>query len=243
MAKKFITDLIEVYNSDNQKILKSNIEDDSIDLVLTDPPYKDYHSNRRKNESINIKKIHRSDYNPIRLIDEIARVLKKERHFYIWTDDSHFSELYQAIVNHPDVKYKNMLIWVKNNHGAGDLKGNYSPQYELIIYGVKGKGRPLFGNRKPNVFFRKENDCIKFISRVASNSSQHGTIKPVEILQQLIEKSTKKNETVLDMYAGSMTTGIACLETERKCILIEKDTFHFKNGVSEIKKLIKKLYS
>jgi len=239
--KVFKNDWIKIFNNDNRRVLET-IKSKTVDLVLTDPPYKDYKSNRRKKESTDIKKIDRLDYNPNYLISEIARVLKNDRHFYIWTDDAHFSELFQEIENHKDLKYKNMLVWVKNNHGAGDLKGNYSPQHEIIIYGVKNKGRSLFGKRMPNVFFKKDQGCITFISRVSSDKFKHGTIKPIEILKELIEKSTKKNEVVLDMYAGSMTTGLACLELERKSILIEKDAFHFKNGVNQIKKYFKENY-
>lgn len=55
------------------------------------------------------------------------------------------------------------------------------------------------------------------------NSSLHPTQKPVALCKYLIETYTRETELVLDNCAGSGTTGIACLETNRDFILIEKD--------------------
>jgi site-specific DNA-methyltransferase (adenine-specific) len=56
----------------------------------------------------------------------------------------------------------------------------------------------------------------------------HPTQKPVELLKWLIKTYSNENEVVLDNTAGSMSTAIAALETNRKCICIEKGLFFIK---------------
>tara|TARA_B100000927_G_scaffold213555_1_gene174002 strand:- start:118 stop:486 length:369 start_codon:yes stop_codon:yes gene_type:complete len=55
----------------------------------------------------------------------------------------------------------------------------------------------------------------------------HPTQKPVEILRYFIELCTNPEDTVLDTFAGSGSTGIACKETSRKYVLVERDTKMF----------------
>lgn len=219
------------------KIMKS-MPNNSVDLFLTDPPYKTYQSNRpTKNKKV--KKISASGFNIIEFIEQLERILKSHRHFYIFCDHLTFAGFKNAINDSKSLIYKNMIIWVKNNHGAGDLKGNYAPQHELIIYGTKNKGRKLNGNRLPNVLFKKDNNkCISFYKKVSNYKFNHGTIKPVEILKQLIEKSSKKNELVFDCYAGSFSTAEASYLLGRRSFSIELDKTHFNNGKRRLKKLL-----
>lgn len=51
----------------------------------------------------------------------------------------------------------------------------------------------------------------------------HPTQKPVALIEYLIKTYTNENEIVLDFAAGSGTTGVACINTNRKCVLIEKE--------------------
>ena len=71
--------------------------------------------------------------------------------------------------------------------------------------------------------------------------SLHPTQKPVALLEYLIKTYTNENEVVLDFTAGSFSTGVACLNTNRKGIMIEMDENYFNIGVNRIlnhKKLI-----
>ena len=58
---------------------------------------------------------------------------------------------------------------------------------------------------------------------MAKRCKIHITPKPIELLKNIIYHTTDENDTVLDCFAGSGTLGYACLETKRKCILIEKE--------------------
>jgi DNA modification methylase len=66
----------------------------------------------------------------------------------------------------------------------------------------------------------------------------HPTQKPVALLEYLIKTYTTEDETVLDNCAGSMSTVIACLNTKRKCIAMEKDKKYFQIGCNRVKQHI-----
>ena len=64
---------------------------------------------------------------------------------------------------------------------------------------------------------------ISILEFSKEKSSFHPTQKPVELIEYLIKTYTNENELVLDFTAGSGTTGVACMNTNRKCVLIEKE--------------------
>lgn len=68
--------------------------------------------------------------------------------------------------------------------------------------------------------------CIYFVRDVSNDN--HPTQKPVALYEYLIRTYTNEGDTVLDICAGSGTTGVACVKTNRNCILIEKDEGYFK---------------
>lgn len=69
------------------------------------------------------------------------------------------------------------------------------------------------------------------------NGKFHPTQKPVELIEYLIKTYTNENDIVLDFTAGSGTTGIACMNTNRKCILIEKEEKYCEVIVNRLKEL------
>ena len=69
----------------------------------------------------------------------------------------------------------------------------------------------------------------------------HPTQKPVDLLEYLIKTYTQENETVLDFTAGSMSTAIACINTNRSGIMIEKDDHYFKVGSDRVAQALQEL--
>ena len=220
-----------LFHEDNHRILPS-LPDDSIDLVLTDPPYKDYQSNRPV-VNPKQKKIKGEEFDLDFFVEQCCRILKPGRHFYCFCDHFTFPAIKAAVER--CLIYKNCLVWVKNNHGSGDLKGDWAPQHEFIIYASKGKRRPLNPPRPSNVLYS---------AKVPNDKYSHGTVKPVALLKKLILASTQPGELALDPYAGVMSTAIACIETGRNYLMIEKDGEFFRRGESRVAEaLSKKQYS
>jgi site-specific DNA-methyltransferase (adenine-specific) len=232
--------------------LFAQLPDNSVDLVLTDPPYKDYQSNRPVAHD-KVTAISADTFDLPRFIRESERVLKPGCHFYCWCDHLSFPAIFEAIQERTrDVKprqaaqrlrYKNCLIWVKNNHGSGDLQGNYAPQHELVIYASKGRTRPLQSAKRPsNVFFERDNQGrISFYSKVSNYRFQHGTSKPLAILQRMIQASSMPGELVLDPYGGSLSTAEAAQREGRLFLVGELDPGHCERGVERLRQVTEEL--
>ncbi|MBU2052472.1 site-specific DNA-methyltransferase [Patescibacteria group bacterium] len=229
-------------NADNFDVF-SQLDDNSIDLIITDPPYKDYQS-QRPSAHEKVEAIVEADFDLPYFLEQSARVLKPGSHLYCWCDHLNFPRIYQELdflkqkamaLNFTSyLNYKNLLVWVKNNHGSGDLFGNYAPQHELVIFACKGKGRRLNGTRPPNVFFKTDGDRIEFYKKVSNYAFGHGTSKPVDIQQLMIRTSSEPNELVFDPYAGSMSVGEACLLEGRSYLMVEINKQHFETGIKRL---------
>ena len=79
------------------------------------------------------------------------------------------------------------------------------------------------------------------ISNAVQVGKMHPTQKPVELMSYLVKTYTQPGETVLDFTFGSCSTGIACLETGRNFIGIEKDPEYFRVGKERMEKREKEL--
>jgi len=198
----------QVIQGDCLEVMKG-IPDKSIDLVCIDPPYgMDFQSNHRKEKYNKIT----NDTSLIWIDDcvsELHRVLKENTHAYVFCSFHNVDIFKQALEK--VFKVKNILIWEKNTISMGDLFGDYAPKYEMILYVHKGR-KLLNGGRDANI--------LKF-SR--TRNKLHPTEKPVDLFSYLVGKSTNENDVVLDCFAGSGTTGVACKNLNRNFILIEKE--------------------
>ena len=197
--------------------LMQSIPDGSVDMVLTDPPYgMNYQSNRRT-ATDKFDKIQ----NDIGLdwlnqfADECWRVMANDTAAYVfcsWHKVDIFKQAFER-----KFKLKNMIVWVKNNHGSGDLKGAYAPKHEFILY--MHKGRSLFRNgRAPDVVMADKVSGAKMV---------HSTEKPVPLLETFITNNSDKSQLVLDPFMGSGSTGVACANIGRSFIGIELDADYF----------------
>lgn len=121
--------------------------------------------------------------------------------------------------------YESILLMQKPKEGT------YVENY--IKYGVglvnfkEGSRKNRFSHPKPNKKEREEAD-------------KHPTLKPKSLLVDLIKVFTKEGDLILDCFAGSGTTGVACLETSRDFIMIEKEEKYYKSCLERIKKLTNK---
>lgn len=202
----------DLRNGDCLEVMKE-IPDGSVDMVLTDPPYgMEFQSNYRNERYSKIKNDKDLSWLNV-LVDELFRVTADNTAHYVFCSFHNVDKFKQALEK--KFKIKNMLVWEKNNTSMGDLKADFAPKYEMIIFIQKGR-RLINGKRDPNI--------LKF-SR--TGNKLHSTQKPVDLLQYLLEKFSDKGDTVLDPFMGSGSTGVACVNTNRKFIGIELDEKYF----------------
>lgn len=209
--------MIKLLKGDCLELMKG-IPDGSIDMILTDPPYgMDYQSNRR----VKTEKFRKMENDEtLKWLDDFAtqsfRVMKENTSAYIfcsWHNVDLFKQAFQQ-----KFKIKNIIVWVKNNHGSGDLKGAYAPKHEFIIF--MHKGRSLFrGKRVPDVVN---------IDKVTPSKMTHPTEKPIGINELFIKNNSDENSVILDPFMGSGSTGVAAKNLNRDFIGIELDEEYFK---------------
>ena len=96
---------------------------------------------------------------------------------------------------------KNVIVWDKGNHTAGDLEAQYGKRYEFIIYA--NKGRAKFNSNKPRY------DDIWYFPRVAGDKQIHQNQKPTDLISRIINQHTKRGDLILDAFMGSFTTAVS----------------------------------
>lgn len=200
------------------------LPDNSVDLVVTDPPYGiNYYSNWSKSDEYRqkvkaVNGIQNDKDNTDFLSDvlqETYRTMKEDSHLYWFTRWDKIHE--QLPIISQNFKVKNTLIWMKNNWSMGDLTGAYAGQYECIIFAQKGR-------RKLNeVGGRKRHTDILQYDRIPANKLRHSHEKPEDLISFLIRKSSNEGETVLDPFAGSGTTAVCARKTGRNFVSFELD--------------------
>jgi len=196
-----------IIQGDCREILR-RMPAESVDLLLTDPPYgMRYRSSHRSRPIVGD-----DDLSWLRpFIREAFRVMRANTHAYLFCNEYGLST-FRAEMAAAGFKVKRLLVWVKDQHTAGDLHGDYANRTEYLLFGHKGR-RLLNGRRDTNVLFFKR----------ASRRRHHPTEKPEAMLRYLIEKSSSPGELVLDPFAGSGTTCKAAKDLGRRFVGIEID--------------------
>lgn len=108
---------------------------------------------------------------------------------------------------------KSVLVWDREVHGMGDLKGNFAPRYDTCIFATKG--RYLLPGKRPVDVIRSQ--------RLHGADMVHPNEKPVDLLRQLVESTTLPGALILDPFAGSGSTLAAAALTGRQYIGVELD--------------------
>ena len=218
----------KLYQGDCLEIM-GGIKDKSVDLIVTDPPYlMDYQSNRRKKEDRFDKiKNDKGNYMLIQdYLEECHRIMKDNTAIYCFCSWHNIDFFKNEFEKH--FKLKNILVWNKNNHGTGDLKGSYAPKHEFILFGHKGRTL-LREKRIADVI-----DCPK----ISSNKLTHPTEKPQDLLEIFIKQSSDVGSIIFDGFMGTGSCGIAAKKLNRNFIGIELDEKYFdiaKNRLENIR--------
>ena len=236
--------MIDLYNDDCLEVMKS-IKDNSIDAIITDPPY-------------GTTSCKWDNVIPFEAMwEQLNRIIKPNGAIVLFGSEPFSSALRMSNIKN----YKYDWVWEKSRP-ANFLNAKIQPlkYHENIIifsvkrhnyYPIKFKGnknhatRPRKGscniyNMKKNIAAVDIND-MKYPKSVinfeSTNSTKnfHPTQKPVALMGYLIKTYTNENETVLDFTMGSGTTGVACINLNRNFIGIEKDINYFDLASKRIK--------
>ena len=188
---------------------------ESVDFVLTDPPYITRYQDRTGRRIAN-------DDNTRWLFPafaELYRVLKPNTYcvsFYGWGKAERFLSAWRECGFHAVGHF----VWVKRYaSGVRHVQAKHEQAYLLA------KGEPPYPTRPPP-------DVLPW---TYTGNRLHPTQKPVSSLTPLIEAFSKPSGVVLDCFAGSGTTGVAARLCRRQFILIEKEADHYRTAAERLK--------
>jgi site-specific DNA-methyltransferase (adenine-specific) len=214
------------------------LENESIDLIVTDPPYPTTSRGHAGNSGGMLQKeinkkgkvfehnnIDCTEYAP-----EFYRVLKDGSHCYVMTNHINLIKMLNVFTD-CGFHFIKSLIWNKGNKIMGQY---YMSQFEYILFFRKGYGKKINNCGTADILSvpnKKTKD--------ENGKNIHDTEKPVELMKILIENSTQKGDIVLDPFVGVGATALACIESERNYVGIELDEGYFNIAKQRIDEAIK----
>lgn len=211
-------------------ILIQDIADNSIDLILTDPPY-----NLSPYSTGNIKLSWRKDINndlaewdkiefaPIEWVKEFKRVLKPTGNLFAFTSYNSIGKWHEAF--DPEFDTFQFMVWHKTNPAPKIFKAGFLNSCELIICAWNKGHTWNFISQKEMHNFIESPICM---GNERVKNPKHPTQKPVKILKHIIRIASNENDVILDPFMGVGSTGKAALEMNRKFIGFEIDDKYFK---------------
>lgn len=230
-------------DSTNPDHLRKLVEEQTIDLYVTDPPYNVAYEGKTKDAlTIQNDQMEASAFQDF-LTDAFQTVdpfLKPGGAFYIWHADSERLNFSQALKRTGWLE-KQTLIWAKDTFVLG--RQDYQWQHEPCLYGWKpGSGHYFISEFSQSTILensletKSKQELIALIKSYQVNqptsilrvnrptrNEDHPTMKPIALLERLIRSSSKQGENILDSFAGSGSTLLACERLGRTCYALELD--------------------
>lgn len=225
----------DLYNLDCLDFLKS-IPDNSVDLVLTDPPYlisrktgflasKGEKTIERFKMSYEFGEWDQKQLDLKSILSEIHRILKPTGTSIIFYDLWKIQELKEEYEAN---KFKQIrfLEWVKTNPVPINSKINYlTNAREVAVLAIK-KSKPTFNGEYDNGIYS--------FPIYHAKDRFHPTQKSVDLFSQLVKKHSNVGDIVCDPFAGSSTTAISCIRNERSFIGTEISDEYYQRSLERI---------
>lgn len=215
MTKKNNIKLNEVYCIDSLKLLK-NIDDNKVDLLLTDIPYEKVNKKSNWLRVLDKKDANTMTFSLKKFLKEVDRVTKWSWYIFCWKEQ--VSEIFEFF----DTKWYStrLMIWEKTNPSPMNCQHIWMSWVECFIYFKKRWA--IF-----NEFYK--NSVVKFPN---GGSKIHPTQKPIKLFEYLIEVSSNEWDIVCDPFVWSWTTAVASKKMNRDFIAwdISKDYVSLTNS-------------
>ena len=226
-----------IYNEDCLEGMK-RIPDKSLDLIVTDPPYLHVKGGMKsknfkgtwKPDSNMVTSM--SDFGEVEIFNFLDTVMPKMKkvNMYIFCSKLQLVSYFKYISMNKKLKY-DLLVWDKVKYTMKSSKF-YTSDIEYVVR-IYQAGVSL---RKVLVEDGSKIDIKHYMKRQAhpQPKGEHGTMKPVDLIENFIRVASDENDVVLDPFMGSGTTAIACLNTGRQYIGFELDETYHKLALERI---------
>lgn len=210
----------KVYNIDAFDLVKE-LDDESVDLIIVDPPYGDNFTYGKLNKTIIGNEDEGINY---KYMDAVYPKLKNDKTMYIFTNHK-FVDLLKHHALDTGWSYRTTIVLVKNNFGLGF---GFRNQHEMCL--VLEKGKPKYNLKNfTNVIQMKH---------INHQPDSHPHAKEWDVIRKMILHSSEVGDLVLDNFMGSFTTAKACFKENRDFIGTELDPKWFKKYEKELDALM-----
>lgn len=203
----------ELYQDKAENIL-SRLPSNSVDLIITDPPYGiEFDQNRYAAADLGTV----SNDDTLEFLDDVVpefdRVLSPDGHLYMFTRWDAYLDMAPPLAE--QFGLSTVVVWDKDEggHGMGDLT-NWAPRHEWAIH-CRRNGAELNG-RPPNVIRQQD-------VRFTDEPKMHPTQKPRGLMETIIEHSSEVGDVVLDPFGGSYAVPRAAQRLFRRSVGCELD--------------------
>ena len=205
--------MYKLYNGDCLEVMDKLIEEGiKVDMVLTDIPYGEV--NRAKESGLRKLKKGNADVETFELSELLPRIENIcNGSIYIFCGIEQVSEI-RKFFREKDMLTR-LCIWEKNNPSPINCQHHWMSSIECCVYAKK----------KGATFNEHYKSCVW--RNPVGRSKIHPTEKPLKLFTYLVETSSNEGDIILDCCLGSGTTGVACVNTNRKFIGIELDNNYF----------------
>lgn len=226
----------KVFLRDNRAVIKE-ISDNSVDLILTDPPY-----NISQYSTGNIYLPNRSplnndiaywdniNINPDEYLEDFKRILKPQGNIFIFTTYNSIGKWHAVFDKHFDTTQ--FMIWHKTNPAPKIYKNGFLNSCEMII---------CFWNKGHTWNFSTQSEMHNFIESSICmgeeriKNPKHPAQKPLKVLNHIIKIASNPNDLVFDPFMGVGSTAISAISLSRKFCGCEIDKTYYKAAVKRIK--------
>ena len=229
-----IKKMINLLKGDCLELMKS-IPDGIIDAIITDPPYKMTKQGNSCRPNYMKSGMGENLFdgelpNTKEWMKLCFEKLKKDSHFYVFTNTNSLLE-FITIANECGFKLHNVISMIKDTKMPNRWYLKYT---ELVLFFRKGKAFAI--NDKTS----RDYEFVKMPT--LKNGKLHISQKPLNFVEKLISNSSNENDLILDLFMGSGTTGVACVNLNRNFIGIEMNDKYFEIAEKRIAEAQHKLF-
>ena len=228
VEKSIISSNVELHLADAKTIVKELIKKKiKVDAIITDPPY-----NISKENNFNKLNSPRkgidfgawdNNFDVCSWIDDYSHLLKKDGSIIIFCSYLYISDIIRRMQKN-NIEMKDVIIWKKSNPMPRNTERRYVQDMEFAVWGVMKNAKWTFNKPQGIPYLRS---LIETSLVSGSDKTTHPTQKSLKVMENIISIHTNENDTILDPFMGSGSTGIAAKHLNRKFIGIEVNPEYF----------------
>ena len=224
---------MEILNNKESLQFMKEIKYNSIDAIITDPPYnisRDNNFTTMGRAGIDFGEWDK-DFDLTTWIKVAEPLLKKGGNIVIFNNWKNMTTINKTLEDN-GFEVKDLIRWKKTNAMPRNRDRRFITDYEFAVWAVKKGGKWTF-NRLSDTYEIPEIVC-GITSKSEKIQGGHPTQKPIYVMKWLLERLTNEGDIVLDPFMGSGSTGVACKELNRHFIGIELNEQYYNMACQRI---------